>query len=520
MAPRMKSRQWALAVLVSVAGATLGFAGPAVAAGPLAWSGPQRIDLKPLGGLYGLAAHGGLVAVSCSSVSFCAATDYNSVFTSRDPAGGAQAWSATDLSSVLTGGPNTGGELPGLSCPSASLCVAVGGQAVLTSADPTGGASTWNDFAVGNGYLDTVACPSTSLCVAGGQLTVTEDHGQVVVGVIAVSHDPAAGSGAWSTAATRPSVLQCGDSTCMAGVSAISCPSVSLCVAVDAVGDVITGNPMVGSWKTTQVTAPMQGSADGLSGVSCTSVSLCVASPGNVQVFTSTNPTGPRSAWKPYKINITPYGMALHAGNTACGSGAVTLCAIPDAGGIAESSNPLGGGATWTTTDVDKGSSLATGLDAYGLNSVTCPSFRMCVAVDGDGNEFIGVPAVPTARSVRLSLRRQLSPSGKLARIAALVRNRGYARFFTALGAGRLAFSWYYSPRGHGSQTTSQVGIASGAASFAIGGIKNIAIKLTPRGIRLLKRSTRWTLTVKASFTPTGKREITAAKTFRMTTFQ
>jgi hypothetical protein len=58
-------------------------------------------------------------------------------------------------------------------------------------------------------------------------------------------------------------------------LSAISCPTVSLCVATDASGDVVTSTDPTGgaaAWKVTNV----DGSSY-LSAISCPTTSLCVA---------------------------------------------------------------------------------------------------------------------------------------------------------------------------------------------------------------------------------------------------
>ena len=81
----------------------------------------------------------------------------------------------------------------------------------------------------------------------------------------------------------------------------VSCPSVSLCVAVDTVAQVVTSTDPTGGtndWTTTQVDAN-----DSLTGISCPSVSLCVAVTGDGDGFgggdvvTSTDPTGGSGAW-------------------------------------------------------------------------------------------------------------------------------------------------------------------------------------------------------------------------------
>jgi hypothetical protein len=97
---------------------------------------------------------------------------------------------------------------------------------------------------------------------------------------VVTSTNPTGGAGAWTIANVDPGIALRG----------VSCPSVSLCVAVDELTDVVTttnptGGP--GAWTVTVVPAL------GLRSVSCPSVSLCVAVDDSGNVVTSTNPAGP-----------------------------------------------------------------------------------------------------------------------------------------------------------------------------------------------------------------------------------
>ena len=127
--------------------------------------------------------------------------------TSIDPTGGAGVWTVTHIAA---------GGFSGVSCPSASLCVAVGAHGVTSSTNPAGGAGAWSsqESADPDGYsFDRVACASPSLCVA------TESDGK-----IAESGDPTGGAGAWT--GTKEV-----DGT--EGLAGVSCPSESLCFATD-----------------------------------------------------------------------------------------------------------------------------------------------------------------------------------------------------------------------------------------------------------------------------------------------
>ena len=192
-----------------------------------------------------------------------------------------------------------GPPLSGVSCPSESLCVAVGGLNTLAfSQAPTAGAAKWHvvnpSYPIGpgktcvegephcyepGGRLNAISCASQNFCVA-----VTYE------GFIYVSTDPAGGAAAWS-----PTVVNEGHGN--THLTAVSCPSPSFCAAVSggyhASGKVLTStNPTAGQWQVTQ----LGGSLD-LRGVSCGTPSLCVAVAREGRIFVSTNPTGGASAW-------------------------------------------------------------------------------------------------------------------------------------------------------------------------------------------------------------------------------
>jgi hypothetical protein len=152
-------------------------------------------------------------------VSLCLATDgYGHVITSANPTGGASAWQTVDATATANVGPST------VSCPSTGLCVGFGqNEDIFTSTSPTT-AGSWTPTATGLA-LNRIDCPSTSLCLAVGG-----------GGALDVSTDPA--SGAWV-----PYTIDNGND-----LHSISCASSTLCVAGDEVGNVVsTTNPTGGS---------------------------------------------------------------------------------------------------------------------------------------------------------------------------------------------------------------------------------------------------------------------------------
>lgn len=148
------------------------------------------------------------------------------------------------------------------------------------------------------------------------------------------------------------------------GYFSVSCPSVSLCVAVDGAGNVVTStNPSggAGAWTVSHVDG-----SNALGGVSCPSVSLCVADDGAGNVVTSTNPTGGASAW-----TVSHVDNSNGLGGVSCPS-ALLCVAVDGAGNVVTSTNPTGGAGAWTVSRVERDT----------LDGVSCASVSLCVAVD------------------------------------------------------------------------------------------------------------------------------------------
>jgi hypothetical protein len=243
--------------------------------------------------------------------------------------------------------------LTGISCPSASLCVAVDGVGHLfTSTDPTGGA--WAETNMPG--LVAVTCPSVSLCV--GVTEVTQALGGAISSIYASTH-PAGGSGEWYPVYTADGANN--------ALTDISCASTSLCVAVDDSGSIITSTDPAGApgqWTAANVDGTSE-----LPAVSCPSVSLCVAADTNGHVVTSTNPTGGTSAWQ--AVNATASGT-VGPQSVSCPSSNLCVGLGPN-DDLFTSTNPTVGGS-WSVTN--------TGL---ALDAIDCPSTSLCLAVGGEG---------------------------------------------------------------------------------------------------------------------------------------
>lgn len=219
--------------------------------------------------------------VSCASESLCVAVSWEGfAYVSTEPAGGASAWSSSDLNEASGAGDI---HLSSVSCPSASLCVAVStgynrtgpvGGRVFTTTAPTSG--HWQAAQLGSSLeFSSVSCGTPTLCVA-----VAED------GRLAFSTEPTGGAGAWHVVAGPAGA---------AGLGAVACAGTSLCVAGDAGGNLLTSTDpgRVGStWKVVN-----GGGSVLVTGASCAGPTGCVAVDNNGDVLTSTDPGGVAGSW-------------------------------------------------------------------------------------------------------------------------------------------------------------------------------------------------------------------------------
>jgi WD40 repeat protein len=127
----------------------------------------------------------------------------------------------------------------------------------------------------------------------------------------------------------------------------------------------------------------------------------------------------------------------------------------------------------------------------------------------------------PTAAQIKAALLRELTPHGTAAKIATLLKAHGCALSFKPLSVGRLVVDWYYLPSGAhlaaAKHKPKPVLVAAGSAKFsAVGSVKQVKVKLTANGVKLLKHATRLKLTAQGTFTPAGQSGIVARQTFTL----
>lgn len=183
------------------------------------------------------------------------------------------------------------------------------------------------------------------------------------------------------------------------GLSGISCPNESLCVAVGGRQGTIafSQSPTGGanSWSETKLEYPVgpgktcvEGEPDceppsgALQAVSCASQSFCALTTYDGWIFVSSDPTGGTDAWSPVNVNDKSQKGATHLISISCPSPA--FCAAvsggsnnPNGGRVLTSTNPIAG--QWQTTQ------LGSQLD---LRSISCGTPSLCVAAARGGRLF------------------------------------------------------------------------------------------------------------------------------------
>jgi hypothetical protein len=303
------------------------------------------------------------------------------------------------------------GSLDGVSCPSATSCVAVGdnarGQAGWSAADEADGTWTWSRFetlprpSLLPDLLASVSCPTPTRCVAVGYA----EDGYVPASwstgyAITASAMLVNGSWTWTT----PAELSAG-TTGVDRLTSVSCPSQSECVAVGldvAQQGVATSASLGGaswSWSSAQLVAPDPTGRGELRGVSCPTPSVCVAVgdddashlgvPTGTGVTTLATLSSGRWTWSTEApLPGAPGSVSLESVSCSDAMHCVAVGRDNHLAGVASVGSLVDGVSTWTDATTFDPSSLAA------VSSVTCTA-SSCVAVGvdpGGGGVYIRAP--------------------------------------------------------------------------------------------------------------------------------
>jgi hypothetical protein len=171
-------------------------------------------------------------------------------------------------------------------------------------------------------------------------------------------------------------------------LTGLSCPSHSLCVAVDDAGNVLSSTRPRGGRRTWRIASVDRDSS--LTGVSCPSSSFCVAADDQGDVLVSHRPLGGARAWRRVSLDIAGALVGV-----SCPTAALCVAA-EDSSAVVVSARPGGGASSWREVDL-----TATG--AGDLTSVSCPSLSLCVAGDDQGNVLTSTRPTRGARGWKRS---------------------------------------------------------------------------------------------------------------------
>jgi len=162
----------------------------------------------------------------------------------------------------------------------------------------------------------------------------------------------------------------------------MSCPDISLCVAVGADNTIATSTDPVGGsspWKVVHPGAgsdPVAANYRQIRGVSCPSPQLCIAVTFEGLIYTSTDPAGPLSSWSITDLN--PEGPNTHLYGVSCPT--AQFCAASAAGAkVLTSTHPTGGPSSWSETQLE---------GPLELRGVSCTSTALCVVVGDNGDNL------------------------------------------------------------------------------------------------------------------------------------
>jgi hypothetical protein len=310
-----------------------------------------------------------LTGVSCTSATFCIAVGYSISSTGNVPLD--EVWNGTRWSIQQTVALAHGGQLNGVSCASASACVAVGYS--FTVGSRLALAEVWNGTAWGirttapgptTSDFTAVSCVSASACTAVGSY----QHGNGAVQPLAEAWN----GGSWSMQAfPNP---QFGG-----GLNGVSCTSASFCLAVGllngrhkAIADAWDGT----AWSAVQVASAPNGSIDNLTGVSCTSAANCLAvgQYGTVDtVPMSEQWHGAGTAMTFQQVPARHSNLAISLNGVSCPLASACTAVGGNGAGLAETRN----GTAWSPQPIP----TPPGNASPALAAVSCASATACMAV-------------------------------------------------------------------------------------------------------------------------------------------
>ncbi len=113
-------------------------------------------------------------------------------------------------------------------------------------------------------------------------------------------------------------------------------------------------------------------------------------------------------------------------------------------------------------------------------------------------------------------LAREITPSGRAAKIGQLLRHHGVGLRFRAPQPGSAVVQWYRVPPGAHLAKATPTLVASGRSVFGSPRLATLEIRLTSAGQRLLQRTKSLKLVAKGTFTPAAAKPVSVKKSFTL----
>jgi hypothetical protein len=428
---------------------------------------------------------GVLDGVACPSVTQCTAVDQ---------AGGGVTFNPASPGTFTRVAIDPGGVPNGIACSAASLCVAVDHSGQAVEGDPTGSAA-WTVQPIANAInLTAVACPSSGECVAadgnGDELTGTNgppppppppsNIAPPSISGTAVQGQPLSEAhGAWSGSPTGYSYQweDC-DSAGNSCAAVAGATSQTYTLTSADVGHTIR----------------VQETARNTSGVG----SPATSAPTGVVAPITGPPATPSSSFPPAISGRTTVGQTLTS-STGTWSGTAPISyryqwqrCDPACANLAGSTS-----SSFRLVGADLGAKIAVVVTASNSAGSAQAASRQVGPT---------IAAGPSSGQVKAALGGLLTPSGKAAKLRAIVKAGGYKFSFSAPSAGKLILRWVRRRSGR------QVLVASARVVFHKTGQASVRLRLTAKGRKLLKGGKSVKIASDATFTPTGGSPTTRTK--------
>ncbi len=367
---RWVSRARSAAAAVVAVLAMLSLTGSALAATP-AWTLVSSPNVN------GTPQDNYLDGVSCAGTAFCMAVGYINGASSDKTL--IQKWDGTSWATVNSPSPGTGSFLNAVSCTSTSFCMAVGSYGTATTS-PTlvekWNGSKWakltspNPGTSGANVLSGVSCASATSCVAVGSSDVSP---------IATPLAEKWNGTSWTLTTLPDDTLQ------SSSLNGVSCTSASFCLAVGSGHTGTSDGSFADKWNgTTWALVPYSEPADTtdvVNGVTCTSATFCMAvgsSSDGVNPGQTLTAKWNGTSWKAVSSPDTSPAQANQLNAVSCTSGSFcTAVGQYDNGSdnqatLAQKWN----GTSWSITK----SPDTSATQANELDGVSCTSASLCVS--------------------------------------------------------------------------------------------------------------------------------------------